>query len=316
MGSTINYLRLSVTDRCNLNCIYCKSSEKFQPLSRDETLRYEEMNNIVKILSTLGINKLRITGGEPLTKRNIEEFILMLKTGCNLDEVNLTTNGILLKEKLEPLAKAGLNRINLSLNTLDKDKYKYITGEDKFERVFTTLRDVIAHGRFFLKINVVLLKGINDDEITDFASFTLGNDIGIRFIEYFPTNGDSRKFEFVSNSYVKKEIEKRFGVIEQVETKGNGPGDNYRIKEAKGHIGFISYHTQNFCDSCNRLRLTCDGRLYPCLLSSCSLDLKSLLRESSIDEMTRELRKIISIKENNLIKKDDSRQFLMNSIGG
>jgi len=227
----VDYLRLSITDRCNLNCLYCTPLEKKEFLTHDEILRYEEMARLVNVFSRLGVKKVRVTGGEPLMKKNITDLVRMLKEIKDIEEVAMTTNGVYLKDLAYELKKAGLDRVNISLDTLKKEKYINLTGRDCFEDVRSGICRAMEAGLNPVKLNVVVMKGINDDEILDFARLTLQYPLNIRFIEFFPTSKRSEEltYRIIQNAEVKKKITDYFGELEQVSgVKGNGPAEYYR----------------------------------------------------------------------------------------
>ncbi len=320
MENKIDYLRFSLTDRCNLNCIYCTPLQKSQFLSHDEILSYEEITKVVALFVKAGIRKLRLTGGEPLTKRNITELITMLKGIKGLEDLSMTTNGVYLEGLAESLKESGLDRINISIDTLKKEKFKRITGFDYFDNVWHGIEKALKAGLTPVKLNVILMKGINDDEISDFARLTLDFPLVIRFIELFPTNKRSVKFagSSIKNEEVKKRITGDFGIMERVtNVKGNGPAQYCKIKDSKGSIGFISSYSKNFCGKCNRIRIDCAGRVSPCLFSKPAYDLRHLLRNAQDDEALLEIIKdIFEIKPK--FKKDTIHkpQLEMSSIGG
>jgi len=245
----------------------------------------------------------------------------MLKAKCSLEEISMTTNGVLLAEKLPALMEAGLGRINISLNTLKKDRYRYLTGEDKFDQVWASIGEVLSTS-LLLKLNVVLLKGINNTEIIDFASLTREKRINLRFIEYFPTNSQHSKlkneqFNFVPNTLVKELIEEKYGKLIPAEVKGRGPAVNYKIPRAVGNIGFINSRTTNFCRQCNRLRLSAPGSLYPCLFSAPQLELKQMLREGrEKEEIKQEIAELMQNKSNYSKAQTKVPNFNMSEIGG
>jgi len=313
----VNYLRISVTDRCNLRCMHCTPFNKDKFVSAREMLTFEEIITVVKLLQKRGIKHVRITGGEPLRRKNVEALVRMLRHQCALREISMTTNGILLREKLTGLVGAGLDRVNMSLNTLKEDRYCRLTGRDEFEAVFSSLQEAVSSFNLPVKINTVLLKGVNDDEIEDFAAFTVHNKVCLRFIEYVATNGDKHRFQYIPNTMIKRKIERKFGKLIPHNIKGNGPAVNYRISDAKGQVGFINTETGNFCGHCNRLRLTAEGRLYPCLFSPFNVDLKRMLREGAHnDELERTIVFLLSKKYDFSKEKSEKYDFVMSDIGG
>jgi cyclic pyranopterin phosphate synthase len=318
---TVDYLRFSLTDRCNLNCIYCSPLKKSQFLGRDEVLRYEEIVKAVSFFAKAGIKKLRLTGGEPLIKRDLVELIKMLKGIKGLEEIAMTTNGVYLDLLADELKKAGLDRVNVSLDTLKKEKFRHITGSDHFDDVWAGIERSIETGLQPVKLNVILMKGINDDEITDFARLTLKRPLTVRFIELFPTNKRSHKLagSLIEGEDVRKKISGEFGEIDKISgVRGNGPAEYYKIKDSTGAIGFISNASRDFCGECNRIRVDCAGRVSPCLFSGYIYDLRPLLRDGSGDDkLLAYLKNILSTKYDYNKKKAANRCGIeMSTIGG
>ena len=287
-GRSINYLRISVTDRCNLRCIYCMPPEGVPQMPHGEILSYEEIRIIVQAAAELGINKIRLTGGEPLVRTDLPKLIKMLSRIGGIQELSLTTNGTLLKNYALELRQAGLSRINLSLDTLKPDRFRYITRLGRLKDVLEGISAAKKAGFDPVKINAVVMQGINDDEILDFARMTCEEGCHVRFIELMPFKGMA---EFVPSVEVRQRIS-LLGKLEPCPSiTGNGPARYYRLAGAKGTIGFISPLTElPFCSRCNRIRLTPDGRLRPCLLGEDEIDLKMPLRNNA---STEELRRLI-----------------------
>ena len=284
----INYLRVSVTDRCNLRCAYCMPKEGISLIGRDDILRYEEILRIIRVATEEGITKVRITGGEPLVRRGVAEFIATLRAIPALNDISLTTNGILLETHAEELFAAGVRRINISLDSLNADKYARITRGGDIHAVLRGIQKVRETGFDPIKINIVAIKGVNDDEVLDFARLTLANPYQIRFIELMSlgTAGAENDGRYLANSAIRERIE-TLGKLEAVNggrTKTEGPARIYRLAGSAGEIGFISPVSRHFCHSCNRLRLTADGHLRACLLSDDETDLKGPLRAGCSDE--------------------------------
>lgn len=289
----ISYLRVSITDRCNLRCTYCMPKEGLSHIGHDDILRYEEIHRVVRIAAGLGISKVRITGGEPLVRRGVTKFIASLRDIPELKEINLTTNGILLDHFAEALFTAGIRRINISLDSLNAEKYARITGGGDIRAVLRGVQKVREFGFSPIKINIVAIKGMNDDEILDFARLTLDNPYQIRFIELMPLGhvGNENNGRYLSNALVREQIES-LGPLEPVCDPGNGsngPARICRLRGGAGEIGFISPVSCRFCSTCNRLRLTADGHLRACLLSDDETDLKGALREDCSDEKIEDL---------------------------
>jgi len=314
----IDYLRVSVTDRCNLRCIYCQPLGGKKFLAPEEILRYEEIVDAVSILSLKGVRRVRLTGGEPLVRIGIENLVRMLKRINSLSEITLTTNGVLLGEKAKILKEAGLSRVNISLNTLKRERYIELTGRDALQSVLNSVFEALSVGLKPVKINIVLFRGINEDEIIDFVKLAFDHDVCVRFIEYFPTVREFSALEKkrILNNVTKGTIEKRFGwLLPADETVGAGPAVSYRLPDARGQIDFISPISENFCDRCNRLRLSAEGKLYPCLFLPSNIDIKSALRNGSREELERSIDELILRKaEHN--KPEERREFIMSDIGG
>lgn len=291
----INYLRISVTDRCNLYCFYCRS-ERMLPVPKEEILSFEEIIIIVQAFTELGINKVRLTGGEPLLRKDLPYLISELSQIKTIDDLSLTTNGTLLSNYASELKKSGLRRINISLDTLHPDRFLQITGEDKLEQVLQGIELAKKIGLEPVKINMVVMKGINDDEVLDFARLSRDEGWHIRFIELMPF-GNTLPYHFISISKVKEKLEALGELKPCPPTTGSGPAKYFRFPHSKGTIGFISPVSEHFCFSCNRLRLTADGKLRLCLLDEIEIDLKGPLRSgSSLEEIKEIIKEAISQK--------------------
>ncbi len=318
-GRKITYLRVSVTDRCNLRCIYCRPKGYSIPrLSHEEILRYEEILRLVKLAVKLGIRKIRITGGEPFVRKDIDMFIKELSKISGIEELTITTNGVLLTKYLGILRRAGIKTLNISLDTLRPDRYKIITGKDEFFKVWTAIHEAKKMGFRAIKINVVLLKGINEDEVLDFAELSIKEPFYIRFIEHMPICSGNEDFFLVSGKDVREFLKKRFELSVLSKDKSTfypGPARYYKIKGAKGILGFIDPMTSHFCSMCNRIRLTADGHLKPCLLSSHQIDIKSPLRAGASDEDIKAFI-IKAVKEKPLFHKNNNIGRAMSTIGG
>ncbi len=323
----INYLRVSVTDRCNLRCIYCMPKEGLSLLGHNDILRYEEILRVVRAAIPEGITKVRLTGGEPLTRKGLAGFVDKLTKIEGLSDVSLTTNGILLEEQAEPIYRAGIRRINISVDSLNPDRYRAITRGGDLEAVLRGIRKADEIGFSPIKINIVLMKGVNDDEILNFARATLRWPYRMRFIELMPIGRKSTDMptEYLSNDVARERIEQSFK-MEYLGDNGDpdnrGPARRYRIDGAKGEIGFISPISHEFCSECNRLRLTAEGHLRGCLFSDDEIDLKPDLRSGCSDEVLKGLiRRAIAAKPSGKHKlpgepspRKCSRQ--MSAIGG
>ncbi|MEA2014997.1 MAG: GTP 3',8-cyclase MoaA [Thermodesulfobacteriota bacterium] len=299
----INYLRISITDRCNLRCVYCMPKEGVSFLGHKDILSYEEMLRIVGAAVKTGIVKVRVTGGEPLVRRGVTDFLVSLTKLVGLKDISLTTNGILLEDYAEEIFNAGIKRINISLDSLSPDKYREITRGGDLSRVIRGIQKAHAIGFSPIKINVVAIKGFNDDEIIDFAKFTIDKPYQIRFIEFMPVGSSAleNNLRYLSNDEIIQNIS-RFTPLEPVIptrlNKIDGPASLYTLKGAKGRVGFISAISHEFCSSCNRLRLTADGHLRACLLSDePTTDLKTPMRNGCSNyELEALIRELISKK--------------------
>ncbi len=276
-GRVIDYLRISITDHCNLRCLYCVTDD-IAWVPHEEILRFEEIATIVSAFVEEGIRKIRVTGGEPLMRKGLPDFIAGLSRIDGIDDLSLTTNGVLLKRFAGELKEAGLKRINVSLDTLKPDLYKAITGRDFFRQVWEGIEMARTVGLSPVKINVVAMKEYNESEILDFARLTLRKPYVVRFIEYMPLNETWDSHNFLSVDDIKAKIESEFPLVPIDGTHNNGPARVFKIPGGKGEIGLISPLSNHFCGACNRLRLTSDGHLRPCLFSNTEVDIKTPLR--------------------------------------
>jgi len=317
-GRSINYLRISVTDRCNLRCLYCMPPEGVPRIPHSEILSYEEIRTVVRAAAELGINKIRLTGGEPLVRAELPKLIHMLSQIEGIQELSLTTNGTILKKNALEFKQAGLSRVNVSLDTLKADKFRYITRLGELKTVLEGIKAAKEAGFEPVKINTVVMRGINDDEIRDFARMTYKDGCHVRFIELMPFKGAA---EFVPSIELRQHIN-LLGKLEPcVSITGNGPAMYYRLAGARGTIGFISPLTEaSFCSRCNRMRLTPDGKLRPCLLGEDEIDLKLPLRNNAtMDKLKRLILKAVASKpEHHHLMGDNVRLVnrKMSQIGG
>jgi len=282
----INYLRLSVTDKCNLRCIYCMPEEGVKFMPHAEILTYEEMLVIIKLCIQKGIRKLRLTGGEPLIRKGVIDFIKKVSELDGLEEVTLTTNGVYLKEFAHSLRQSGIYRINVSMDTLRPDRFFNITRRDLFDRVREGIEEAESTGLNPIKINVVIMKGVNDDEILDFAQLTYSKPYHVRFIELMPV-GDPEKWiphRFISTREVFDKISTLGKVTPVSSDLLAGPARRFTLEGSKGEIGLIGALSYHFCENCNRLRLTADGKLRGCLFSDSETDIKGPLRNGAKEQ--------------------------------
>lgn len=285
---SINYLRISVTDRCNFRCTYCSPTYGDSPISHQSILTYEEICIIVEAAVQLGIRKIRITGGEPLLRARLDQLIQLLSSIEEIDDLSLTTNGSLLSLYVHDLKKAGLHRINVSLDTLIEDKFRQITHHNSLGDVLEGIEVSKSVGLNPVKINMVVMLDVNDDELLHFASKTIHNAWHVRFIEMMPTSaGKLANLKFMPASEIKKRLEP-LGELEPCRAGvGNGPAKYFRFPGASGTIGFIAPVSETFCLRCNRLRLTSEGMLRPCLFDDNEINLKQPLRTGASSEILK-----------------------------
>ena len=287
-GRTIDYMRVSITDRCNLRCIYCMPND-VDPAPVNAVMTYEEIRDICAAAAELGIHKIKITGGEPLVRPGCASFIAMLKQTPGIEQVTMTTNGVLLKENLPDLLAAGLDAVNISLDTLDEKRYEAITGRPELNKVQDSIAAALASG-LKTKINTVLQKGLNEDEWLHLAGLAKDRCLDVRFIELMPI-GCARDSKGISNETLRTQLVRRFSDTKNdLEIHGNGPAVYVHIPGWMGSIGFISAIHGKFCGSCNRIRLTARGKLKPCLCYGETIDLLPFLREGRKEELFKALR--------------------------
>jgi len=318
-GREIDYLRVSVTDKCNLRCIYCMDDKDNTFLKNDDKLTDDEIYRIVKESSELGIKKVRITGGEPLVRPNLVKLISRINSISGIEEIYLTTNGILLADMIDELAANGLKGVNISLDSLKEERFNKLTRLGKLNKVLEAIDKATALG-IKVKLNTVIVNDINKDEIIDFVNLTKEKNIDVRFIELMPI-GVAINYKGVTNEEVLKVISENYSNYEEVvRSKSSGPASYIKLKDAKGKIGFISAISNCFCENCNRIRLTPEGFLKQCLHFDYGIDLKSKLRAEINDE---ELKKIIfdniydKPEKHLFLEKSDHKEIrFMNQIGG
>jgi cyclic pyranopterin phosphate synthase len=323
----INYLRVSITDRCNLHCVYCRPKEGISLQGHEDILRYEEIIRIVSVAVKMGLVKVRVTGGEPLVRRGFIEFIAALKKINGLKDISLTTNGILLEEFAGKIFDAGISRINISLDSLNKDKYSQITRGGNLDDVMRGIARAEEAGFSPIKINTVAIRGFNDDEALDFARLAMDKPFQVRFIELMPfgrqTNPDYGE-EYMPAAQLIEKISRRYQLepVKNKRTKSDGPAKIFKIKGGRGELGFINPVSDHFCSTCNRLRLTSDGKLRVCLLKEAEVDLKKALRENCGDaELEKLIRDAVLLKpkEHDVVCTDNSLKKCyrnMSEIGG
>lgn len=321
-GRAINYLRVSVTDRCNLRCVYCMPAGGVEKRTHAEILRYEQLALIIRAAAELGICKVRLTGGEPLARLGLVDFVRMVAAIPGIDDLSMTTNGTLLARHATDLATAGLHRVNISLDTLREQRFAQITRRSRLQDVWAGIAAAQAAGLAPIKFNMVVVRGLNDDEITAFARRTLSHGWHVRFIELMPigANVNWAGDGVVPIPEIRAHIEADVGPLEPVHgPKGNGPARYFRLSGAEGTLGFIGARSEHFCAACNRLRLTADGRLRPCLMSDHEIDLRPTLRAgANLEEVKALLTEAIHHKpQSHRLAEDFSPQDrTMAEIGG
>jgi cyclic pyranopterin phosphate synthase len=310
----IEYLRISITDRCNLRCFYCMPDEGVKKLSHSDILSFEQLYLIVQAAVELGISKVRITGGEPLVRLGVIEFINRISKLPGLIDIAMTTNGILLEKYAKDLKEAGLNRLNISLDSLREERYRQITRRGELQQVLKGIEAAERVGLSPIKINTVIMKGINDDEIEDFARLSQEKPYQIRFIELMPM-GEAEEIEdkrFISNEEIMERLPE---LIPMVKGRDPGPAKYYQLSGAKGKLGFISPMSNHFCKTCNRIRLTADGKLKPCLHSNFEIEIMNAEEKQDIKRLLKEA--ILSKPErHHLNEGSESSIRSMNQIGG
>ena len=283
-GRRIEQVRLSVTDRCNLRCVYCTPEGGGKPFSHHDILRYEEIVRLAKIFVKLGISKLRITGGEPLVRKDVVNLVKKVRRIQGLQSVPMTTNGTLLAQFAQPLKKAGVTQLNVSLDTLNRDKYREITGFDKLGDVIKGIQAARAAG-IPVRLNVVPVRGWNDSEVLDFAELAHAEGLTVRFIEFMPFSKNQwDPGKFIPTEELRATIGRRYTLLREGRDYHSAPAEYFRVKDKKGKIGFITSVTGSFCAACNRLRVTADGRIKPCLHSGVEFDLRGPMRDGALDE--------------------------------
>jgi cyclic pyranopterin phosphate synthase len=315
----INYLRISVTDRCNLRCVYCMPAEGISLMSHNDILTYEEIYTVARVAAGLGIDKIRLTGGEPLVRLGLPQLVKMLAQIEGIDDISLTTNGTLLARYAAELKDAGLRRVNVSLDTLKPERFKQITrGDNEISEVLEGIEAARKVGLNPVKLNTVVMAGVNDDELLDFARKTIAEGWHVRFIELMPLVG-SDTLQFVSADEMKRRLEPLGELTPSLPSVGNGPAKYFRLPNAKGDIGFITPISEHFCFQCNRMRLTADGKLRPCLLSDYEVDLKQPLRSGiSLEGLEELFKKAVANKpeRHNLAKGSVPKDRPFSQVGG
>ncbi|WP_082703903.1 GTP 3',8-cyclase MoaA [Lutibacter profundi] len=289
-GRKITYLRLAITDRCNLRCQYCMPAQGINIVDRKELLSYKEMYRITRVLSELGVNKVRLTGGEPFVRKDFVNFLESLSFNDKLDEINITTNGALISNHITKLEALNINAINLSIDSLQKEKFAKITRRDVFDNVYQTFLD-LEKSKLKLKLNIVIQSGFNTDEIIDFIELSKNKDIAVRFIEEMPFNGKGQR-EIEEEWNFKKiigHINNHYKNVEPVLSKKSSTSKNYKIPNYKGTFGIIPAFTRTICGDCNRIRITATGMFKNCLFDGGVFNVRDFIRKGASDNELKEL---------------------------
>ena len=315
----VKCLRISVTDKCNLRCVYCRPLHDCAFIEDKEILTFEEIHRIVRLFAGCGIDRVRLTGGEPLLRKNITSLVATLAATKGIRELTLTTNGVLLQQMADELKAAGLNRINVSIDSLEANNYRQITGYDFMSRVVGGIQKAIEVGLQPVKINAVILRGINHSQVVSLAKMSIDLPVTVRFIEYCPTSKDTQPAEdYMPYFEIRRIIERSLGPLSDAAIEGgSGPALYFKIKNSAGAVGFIAGRSTMFCESCNRIRLTSDGRIKPCLYSAQDYDIRRLVRGCASDEQVRNVLKNIIAQKHTFTRLNSfAKEFSMHKVGG
>jgi len=298
----INYLRISLTDHCNLRCVYCMPVNGLQFLPHQDLLSPAEIAAVVRVAVSVGFRKFRLTGGEPTLRHDLLEIVRLMGEVEGASDLSMTTNGILLPDLAKPLAAAGLRRVNIHVDTLNPERLPEIMRWGKFEQIWRGVEAAVDAGLVPLKLNTVVARGFNDDEVTSLAGLTLERDWHCRFIEMMPFGNGSgecagvAREKFVSNQEVRAKIEQEFGELTPLAGEASDESQNFRLPGGRGVVGFISPVSEPYCGSCNRMRLTAEGKFHLCLLNDDEMDIKKQLRENGPDAVRAILLKAVQLK--------------------
>ncbi len=299
-GRQVRDLRISVTDRCNFKCFYCKSARGVDYVGREHLLSYEEIERIARVLLGLGVRKIRLTGGEPLLRKDLEVLVSRLSILPQLEDLALTTNAFNLDERVDKLARAGLNRVTISLDSLEPERFHGITGNSNFQKVLFGVQAAKAQGLEPVKVNCVVVRGINDNEIVDFAEFARQSDLAVRFIEFMPIDEDEQwsRGKVVTGDEILRVLVGRYELIPAEVVDTSATARSYGFRDSPGSVGVITPVSRPFCGECSRLRLTADGKIRNCLFSLQEYDVKSMLRGGASDgDLERFLQSTVLKKE-------------------
>ncbi len=284
-GRELNYLRLAVTDRCNLRCFYCMPEEGIRYVDRDDLLRYEEMERLMILLTQMGISKMRITGGEPFVRKDLMPFLRSISRLEGLKQINITTNGTLTAHLIPELKKIGVHSVNLSLDSLDPDRFFQITRRNEFGKVWTTFESLIDH-QIQTKVNAVVMEGHNIEDILPMAMLTRDYPVSMRFIEEMPFNGEGAHYPVLNWNHhrILEHLKSEFPNLEKLPDPPHSTSYNYQVPGFKGSIGIIAAYSRTFCGSCNRIRITPQGQLKTCLYDNGVFNVRDLMRAGATDD--------------------------------
>lgn len=319
-GRRINYLRISVTDRCNLRCQYCMPLEGVEFHPKSEILTFEEIVETVQVANELGIDRARLTGGEPLVRKNLPQLVKMLRRETDLTELSMTTNGLYLPETAEALAEAGLDWVNVSVDSLDPKRFREITRFGDLERVWEGIERAAEAGLTPVKINTLILRDFNDDEIEAWLKLTLDYNLIVRFLELMPIGEGvalKRLGSFADLTEIREELIERYGLVPARPERGNGPARYWKVPGAKGMIGFITPISDKYCDTCNRMRLTANGELRPCLAYDVHVKAGEAIKQGDLPAIRAAFLKAAEIKpQGHHWEVGQTTRTAMSSLGG
>lgn len=318
-GRVHNYLRISVTDRCNQRCHFCMPLDQQFFHSKSEVLSYEEIVLVVQVANTLGIDRVRITGGEPLVRRDLPTLIRMLKEQTETQEISMTTNGLLLERFAQPLKEAGLDRVNISLHSLRPERFQRLTRFGQLEMVLRGIRKAREVGLKPIKLNALIMKGFNEDEIEDLFRLTLHDEIVVRLLELMPI-GEALSLNgfgsYLNLTHVRAWLTEKYGLV-PVEERGNGPARYWKAPGAPGKIGFITPISNRYCDTCSRIRLTANGELRPCLAYDVHIAMREAIRQGDRDAIAEAFMRALAIKpRGHRWGEGQTTDTVMSSLGG
>jgi molybdenum cofactor biosynthesis protein A len=287
-GRLINYVRLAVTDRCNLRCFYCMPEEGIKYVPRDELLTYEEMIRLTRLLVQMGIDKMRITGGEPFVRRDMMDFLGELSRMEGLEKISITTNGILTGPLIPELKKLGVHSVNLSLDTLDRERFREITRRDEFDKVMQTFEALLSHG-IHTKINAVVMDGKNTDDLIPLVELTRDHPVSVRFIEEMPFNGEGAHYPVLvwDHRKILTHLQYRYPGLEKLPDPPFSTSANFKVPGYRGSVGIIAAYSRTFCGTCNRIRITPQGMLKTCLYDDGVFNVKNIMRAGATDDEVR-----------------------------